>query len=154
MSTSIQEQDLIQEIKDLKQRLSDLERQQRTIGSSIGSFGVVKIDSSGVSIGNEFESNAKVLKIEDAIFLELYDVNGDFDNKIELLWGKNVPYNYYFWISGVSSLVTDANQIIMGSKTPASSSATGEPGTICVDANFIYVCVAPNTWKRATLNSY
>jgi hypothetical protein len=36
MSTSIQEQDLIQTIKQLEQRISDLERQQRTIGSSGG----------------------------------------------------------------------------------------------------------------------
>jgi len=34
MSTSIQEQDLIQTIKHLEQRISDLERQQRTIASS------------------------------------------------------------------------------------------------------------------------
>lgn len=32
MSTSIQEQDLIQKIKELEQRLADIERQQRTIG--------------------------------------------------------------------------------------------------------------------------
>jgi hypothetical protein len=32
MSTSIQEQDLIQRIKELEQRLADIERQQRTIG--------------------------------------------------------------------------------------------------------------------------
>ena len=32
MSTSIQEQDLVQKIKQLEQRVNDLERQQRTIG--------------------------------------------------------------------------------------------------------------------------
>ena len=32
MSTNIQEQDLIQTIKKLEQRINDLERQQRTIG--------------------------------------------------------------------------------------------------------------------------
>jgi len=209
MSTSIQEQDLIQTIKDLQQRVNDLERQQRTIagwqitptalqtgdyntedtryfgeqGLSIsdkfkvddegnmtatsanvsgtisvpwfGGIDGIILDASGLQVGRPNEPNGRLFKVEsDVIALRNYDENGDFDNKVELLWGNNVSDNYYFWISGISSLVTDANQIIMNSKTPASSSATGEPGTICVDANFIYVCVATNTWKRATLNSY
>jgi hypothetical protein len=38
--------------------------------------------------------------------------------------------------------------------TPASSSAFCTTGTIEFDANFIYVCTATNTWKRATLGSF
>ena len=34
-------------------------------------------------------------------------------------------------------------------RTIASSSAAGTPGQICWDANYIYVCTAANTWKRA-----
>ena len=34
------------------------------------------------------------------------------------------------------------------SKTPASASATGNVGEICWDANYIYVCVGSNSWKR------
>jgi hypothetical protein len=37
---------------------------------------------------------------------------------------------------------------------PASSSAPGETGEIRIDANFIYVCVAPNSWVRAALSSW
>jgi len=45
-----------------------------------------------------------------------------------------------------------SNKICKGTVTPSTS--PGEPGDIRVDANYIYVCVAPNTWKRATLTSY
>jgi len=33
-------------------------------------------------------------------------------------------------------------------RTPASSSATGNTGDICWDANYLYIAVATNTWRR------
>ena len=45
MSTSIQEQDLIQKIKELEQRLNDIERRQRSVGiATFGNDSNVKID--------------------------------------------------------------------------------------------------------------
>lgn len=38
--------------------------------------------------------------------------------------------------------------------TPASSTATGTTGEIRVDANYIYVCTATNTWKRTQINTW
>lgn len=38
-------------------------------------------------------------------------------------------------------------------RTPATGSA-GAVGEICWDSGYVYVCVATNTWKRATLNAY
>ncbi|MGB6386955.1 MAG: hypothetical protein WBD25_12040 [Terriglobales bacterium] len=38
--------------------------------------------------------------------------------------------------------------------TPASSSAPCTAGQIGADAKYIYVCVAPNTWKRSALGSF
>ena len=40
------------------------------------------------------------------------------------------------------------------SQTPASASATGVAGQICWDSNYIYVCTATNTWKRAALATW
>ena len=37
---------------------------------------------------------------------------------------------------------------------PASASATGTLGEICVTADYIYVCTATDTWKRAALASW
>jgi hypothetical protein len=38
--------------------------------------------------------------------------------------------------------------------TPSSSYDTGTTGQIAWDSNFVYVCVAPNTWKRAAITSW
>jgi uncharacterized protein (UPF0333 family) len=39
-------------------------------------------------------------------------------------------------------------------RTISPSTTTGTVGDICWDANYIYVCTAPNTWKRALLSTY
>ena len=40
------------------------------------------------------------------------------------------------------------------SQTPASATATGQQGEICWDSNYVYVCVATNTWKRSALSTW
>jgi hypothetical protein len=44
--------------------------------------------------------------------------------------------------------------IVTNPTTPASATATGTVGTIAWDTNFVYVCVATNTWKRAALTTW
>lgn len=66
---------------------------------------------------------------------------------------QNLDYLRYnagtgLW-ENVQGLDTTNNSIrIRGTRTPASSTATGEQGTICWDASYIYVCVATNSWIR------
>ena len=49
----------------------------------------------------------------------------------------------------------DGTQIrLRQSNTPASAGASGSTGNICWDTNYIYVCVAANTWKRAALSTW
>ena len=49
-----------------------------------------------------------------------------------------------------NALATTGDNIrIDTSQTPASSSASGTKGEIAYDTDYIYVCVATNTWKRA-----
>ncbi len=43
------------------------------------------------------------------------------------------------------------NIIISTSKTPASASDTGTQGMVAWDADYVYVCVATNTWKRSAI---
>lgn len=43
---------------------------------------------------------------------------------------------------------------LRSSKTPASASAPGSQGDIVWDSDYIYICVATNTWKRAALSSW
>ena len=49
----------------------------------------------------------------------------------------------------------DADAIrLRDSQTPASATATGTAGMICWDTNYVYVCVATNTWKRSALSTW
>ena len=38
--------------------------------------------------------------------------------------------------------------------TPASAAAPGSPGLMFVDANYLYICVATNTWRRAPFTTW
>lgn len=57
--------------------------------------------------------------------------------------------------SGASKLVVNSDSIqVNTAKTPASASATGTTGQIAWDSNYVYVCVATNTWKRTALSTW
>jgi len=57
--------------------------------------------------------------------------------------------------TGGSLFQVNDNRIrIATAKTPASATDTGSAGEICWDANYIYVCTATNTWKRAALSTW
>lgn len=53
----------------------------------------------------------------------------------------------------VNFSILSAN-IILSNSVPANSSSNGIAGTIRFDSGYIYVCVANNTWKRATLSTW
>lgn len=44
--------------------------------------------------------------------------------------------------------------ILTTAKTPASAGDTGTKGHICWDANYMYVCVATDTWKRVAIATW
>jgi hypothetical protein len=48
--------------------------------------------------------------------------------------------------------ILDSAAIIVAA--PGSATATGKAGQIAFDATHIYVCVATNTWVRATLATF
>jgi hypothetical protein len=39
-------------------------------------------------------------------------------------------------------------------KTPASATATGTVGTITYDNDYIYICIATDTWKRVAISTW
>jgi hypothetical protein len=53
-----------------------------------------------------------------------------------------------------SSLLSIEGHLNAPLATPASSSAAGTAGTVQWDANYVYVCTATNTWKRAALSTF
>lgn len=62
---------------------------------------------------------------------------------------------------GIQTLTPTAPLDIDGSafrvrspNTPTSSNASGETGTIVWDSDYLYVCVATNSWKRVALSTW
>ena len=43
---------------------------------------------------------------------------------------------------------------IVAVSAPTSSTSPGTPGQIAYDSTYIYVCVANNTWKRASISTW
>ena len=76
--------------------------------------------------------------------------------------GSNV--NYFAKTDGTNGIGTtspscaldiNSNKVrIRTSKTPSSATDTGNAGDICWDSDYVYVCVATNTWKRSALSTW
>lgn len=247
MSTSIQEQDLVQKIKELEQRLADIERQQRTIGgwtitpSSIqtGAYNTNStryLGDNGLSVSNTFRvdpsgnmtaTSANITGVVTATsgtftgtvnanagtftgtvnanagtFTDTVNVNGTLQSSASgARWDiNNTPRMRFFdatrermrltqdriefWDNsgnsagnikgatenGVPSVsvggvfyapsafiglgMTVGGALILETDIPASSSASGTQGAITWDNDYIYICVATNSWKRVALSSY
>jgi hypothetical protein len=43
---------------------------------------------------------------------------------------------------------------VVSSSAPGSNSANGQSGTIAFDSDYIYVCIAANTWKRVGISTW
>ena len=74
-------------------------------------------------------------------------------NEVVISGGQSVGLGSNTTVIGNSS-TTQAKifgQVAVGGNTPASATAAGVAGTITWDANYIYVCIATNTWKRMAL---
>jgi len=50
--------------------------------------------------------------------------------------------------------ITLGSRPIIPTHTPASATAAGTTGEVAWDANYLYVCTATNTWKRAALSTW
>jgi len=75
-------------------------------------------------------------------------MNGSAPNFLAGRLGINVD-------SPTQLLDVDGNTVrVRTSRTPASATAPGDQGDICWDANFLYVCVATNTWRRVAHSTW
>jgi hypothetical protein len=58
----------------------------------------------------------------------------------------------------VSNLLSNSANVratsIKGTTAPATANTTGVAGEIRYDSSHVYICVATNTWKRASLSTW
>lgn len=94
-----------------------------------------------------------------SIIFRTAQTSGTITQRMRIFAGGNVS---------ISSSATDpgyllnvngtlrANQFYLSSlnTAPATASSTGTTGEIRIDANYIYICTATNTWKRAAIATW
>ena len=56
--------------------------------------------------------------------------------------------------SSASKSLGDITTYVESVGVPATSTSTGIVNTIAIDTNYLYICVATDTWKRVALSSW
>lgn len=60
----------------------------------------------------------------------------------------------YFGGTGPTGPIGPTGSYLVSNIPPGSSGSTGATGQLALDTNYLYVCVATNTWKRTQLTSW
>jgi hypothetical protein len=110
------------------------------------SSGVLTWQKSAVFNASNGNNTVRIAGKTDA---NLLYVNGTTDS---VGVGTNNPQDKLHVVGNMR--VTGDTLRLQTPKTPASATAVGAAGDIAWDANFMYVCVAANTWKRTTLATW
>ena len=67
----------------------------------------------------------------------------------------NITYNPFQNRLTVNEVAADVTgEVTLEGAAPASATATGTAGDIRYDADYIYICVATNTWKRSAITTW
>lgn len=107
-----------------------------TMHNAMGVYSVISAGSNG--------------KIGNAYGVYLYPNGGTITSGNYGIYQQGTEDNYFG-----GTLDTASSGIrIRDDHTPASASADGFKGQIVWDANYIYICTATNTWKRAGLSTW
>ena len=53
-----------------------------------------------------------------------------------------------------TTVIAGSKQYAFGASVPSLSTSDGIQGQIAYDSNYVYICVANNTWKRAALSTW
>lgn len=51
----------------------------------------------------------------------------------------------------IQKILDGGIQLKLRNHTPSAANDTGTQWEVAIDANFIYICVATNTWKRVAI---
>lgn len=80
--------------------------------------------------------------------LELDDISSATDDDYLIIVNdpSGIPTTNKIRVNNLAASLT--------ANTPTSNTSPGLKGKIAIDSNYIYVCVATNTWKRIQLNNW
>lgn len=80
-----------------------------------------------------------------------------FNDNAQMGTSGNLTYdvaNETFITTTANIDLVNANNITVTSNVPLLSTSSGLVGQITFDSNYVYVCIAPNSWKRIPLTSW
>ena len=107
----------------------------------------VTMRDSEIRVDNFYAASAKVF--DDPT---LWTVSGRYAEISGNHW--NLPSSQFQGSTDLAGRVTVTGTLQATPATPASSSAVCTVGQITAGTNYIYVCIATNTWKRSALMSW
>lgn len=131
--------------------------------ATIGSSSIVTyIDSTNLAVGNVAANQAGLIKLVsafnagDGVELTQDEASGDFEIHMDHAAAPVVTVNATDTNLTTNLIVAgDATlngELILPSPTvPPAANSPGAVGQIAWDANYVYVCIALNTWKRTAL---
>lgn len=133
-------------------------------GGAFGSDGAIAIGNSAKANGAySMALGSHVMASEDNAYAIGYNISNSTRNSFMLGINNNPSFfiNYNTGNAGVGTTVPNAKLdinsnsfILEQAQTPATSSSSCTVGMHAWDANYIYICVAANTWKRAALSTW
>jgi hypothetical protein len=71
-----------------------------------------------------------------------------------LQWYQSGSDKIMAWSGRIQAAQMDLTSVSVFVTAPTSSTSSGEAGQMAYDANYFYVCVAFNSWKRVALSSW
>ena len=78
--------------------------------------------------------------------VKVYEITwGETQTTAGVIGGSVVTYNIAF---------AGGSPLSLQSSAPATADTSGVAGAVRYDANYIYICIAENTWKRAALETW
>lgn len=81
--------------------------------------------------------------------------SGETDNTVpylELTVQETAPTSVYVHV--LENSTTSPAPTPAPTPAPSTSSSPGVPGQMAFDSQYLYICTAPNTWKRVSLSSF
>lgn len=140
--------------------------------STTSSSGALVLSGGGLGVagninaGGTFASNgfATIGSITNINFVQMGVVTGSNRIGIAVRGNASQANNLQEWRNSTDTVLSSVSpegvitapqfRLSALNTAPASSGATGTTGEIRIDANFIYLCIATNTWRRAALSTW
>lgn len=101
------------------------------------------------------KSDGSIISIGDARVPESFVFANDLDlGNLEPATGESYDFGNTDTATTAYNMGDLLVPVVMSPTPPSSSTSTGTVGEITFDSDYVYVCIATNTWKRTHLSSW